>query len=84
MAKRIDSIKNGQRVTLRFMANFQGKDGAWDEDMVFDGIDGDGDDREARFKYLDSSDHWKAYRFNGRWVYGSSAETLRLITVHED
>lgn len=89
MAKRIDSLEPGTPVRLKFCAEFQGKDGAYEEDAVFVKLEGSGDDRRATFASLDQrvpgeervEYEWDAYRFNGRWAYGSSAETLRLVEV---
>lgn len=78
--KRIDSLKPGTKVTLRFMREFQGT-GSYDEDAIFEGITGTGDDRLATFSSTGDFS-WSAYRFNGRWAYGSSAETLRLVAIH--
>lgn len=41
-------------------------------------IEGEGDDKRAVF--IDEEiGEWEAYRYNGRWAYGSSAEPLRVI-----
>lgn len=85
--KRIDSLKPGTQVTVRFMREYQ-FGGPDDEKFFFHGILGEGDDRRAVFgptASLDQNyrDSWEAYRFNGRWAYGSSAETLRLVAIHE-
>lgn len=83
--KRIDSLTPGTKVRLKFCAEFQGRDRAYEEDAVFVGVTGTGDERRATFRSQDRADRtydWDAYRFNGRWAYGSSAETLRLVGVH--
>ena len=52
------------------------------EEVVFLGIDGEGDERKARFL---SRNHdgkvyeWAAYRMDGRWAYGSSADRIKVI-----
>ena len=74
--KRIDSLKPGTTRELQFNAEFQGPGRAYREEATFLGIEGTGDERRARF---DSGYEWEAYRYNGHWAYGSSAETLRLI-----
>lgn len=86
--KRIDSLKPGTEVTIRYMREFQ-FGGPLDENLFFHGILGEGEDRRAVFSDradLDASwkSSWEAYRYKGRWAYGSSAETLRLLAVHEN
>jgi hypothetical protein len=89
--KRIDSLKPGTPVRLKFCAEFQGKDQAYEEDAVFVALTGEGNDRRATFGSPDQRVpgedrvwyQWDAYRYKGRWVYGSSAETLRLVEVKE-
>jgi hypothetical protein len=41
-------------------------------------IEGEGDDKRAVFSD-EQIGEWEAYRYNGRWAYGSSAEPLRVI-----
>lgn len=51
------------------------------EHVLFSGITGDGEDREAWFVSLNwqgNPHKWAAYRDRGRWVYGSSAERIRV------
>lgn len=79
--KRIDSLKPGTKVRLRFGREFQG-DGSDFEDAVFEGITDTGDDRRATFSQ-DGGIEWDAYRYQGRWAYGSSAESLRLVEILE-
>jgi len=85
--KRIDSLQPETPVRLKFCAEFQGKDAAYEEDAVFVKLEGSGNERRATFRTTDTSwsgeytYEWRAYRFNGRWAYGSSAETLRLLEV---
>lgn len=76
--KRIDSLEPGTLVHLRFGRELQG-DGAEIEAAVFMGIDGTGEERRAWFNQ--SGFEWGAYRYEGRWVYGSSAESLRLVEI---
>lgn len=92
MAKRIDSLTPGTRVRLKFCAEYQGKGGEHEDDAVFVKLEGTGDDRRATFRTYDEQTRertgrefyeWDAYRFNGRWAYGTSAETLRLVAVTE-
>jgi len=90
---RIDSLKLDTKVTLRFhngsgYTDRHNTQGAYDEQVVFLGIEGQGDERTARFtepnfpENTDKSWTWEAYRHNGGWAYGSSAERLQLIAVH--
>ena len=89
--KRIDSLTPGTPVRLKFCAEYSGKDGAYEEDAVFVKLEGEGDDRLATFLTPDretwsgtfAAYEWQAYRYKGRWAYGSSAETLRLVEVKE-
>jgi hypothetical protein len=77
MARRIDSLKAGDKVRLEFCGSRSlGNDG-YTDDCVFEGIIGEGDARRAKF------DDWEAYRYRGGWAYGSSAEPLRLLEVLE-
>lgn len=51
------------------------------EEVVFIGIDGEGDDRKARFLsrgYHGEVYEWAAYRMNGRWAYGTSGDRLKV------
>jgi hypothetical protein len=41
-------------------------------------IEGEGDEKRAVF-HDEEIGEWEAYRYNGRWAYGSSAEPLRVI-----
>ena len=83
--KRIDSPKPDTQVTLKFCAEMQGRGAEYVETAVFKGVTGEGDERRATFESMDGSRvyEWDAYRFNGHWAYGSSAETLRLVAVGE-
>lgn len=86
MTIRIDKLEPGQIVTLAFhkgASTTMEKGGRVDEeDAVFLGIDGEGDDRTARFVSASTRwgmHYWRAYRFQGRWVFGSSAERLSVV-----
>lgn len=76
--ERIDNLKPGTIVVL---------DTGYDEPerAIFLGIDGEGDEREARFAQFLAGpgpariQEWQAYRFNGRWAYGSGASALKLV-----
>jgi hypothetical protein len=78
--KRIDSLKPGTKVVLQFGREFQFGD-AEQEEATFLGIEGTGDDRRAKFR---QDFDWEAYRYNGRWAYGTSAESLRLVRIIQD
>lgn len=75
---RIDTLTPGTEVTLDFA-------GRYAEDVTFLGIDGEGDDRRARFRSYDNDQaryyEWEAYRYEGRWAFGIGAGTLRLVSV---
>lgn len=79
MSKRIDKLAPGSFVELKIGGNF--------EHALFVGVRGKGDERRAAFVQVADvppSPHmfeWEAYRFNGHWAYGSSAELLRLSAV---
>lgn len=80
---RIDSLKPGDTVELAF-SHYGNKDETY-EYAVFLGIKGEGDTRRAEFIQRERGDtsvfNWEAYRFNGRWVYGTSAERLRVQEI---
>lgn len=85
MAKRIDTLKSGEKVTLGFY--YQGQRTL--ETAEFVKVEGDGEKRRATFiseteingerrKY-----NWQAYRYHGRWSYGTGADRLTLVKVGE-
>lgn len=83
MARRIDSLVTGDKVVLEFTGSM-GNSGYTDT-VVFKGIEGEGDKRRATFADVyDASSEWQAYRYNGYWAYGSSADRLRLLEVITD
>lgn len=75
---RIDKLQPGSFVELDFNGKYQ-------EFAVFLGISGEGDKRYAKFAQPqargDQMFEWEAYRFNGGWKFGSSAERLSLVRV---
>lgn len=77
---RIDQLKPGTRVTLRYHGSMGNL--THDGDAEFVRITGDGDDRRAVFTEP-SIGEWEAYRYDGRWAYGSSADRLQLVS-HAD
>lgn len=88
--KRIDSLKPGTRVTLAFhkrASTAMAKGGRVDEEQfTFYRMEGEGDQRRAVFQYVEGPDNdanrWSAYRYEGRWAFGSSAERLQLLAIH--
>lgn len=83
MARRIDSLAIGTKVLLEFTGSM-GNSG-YTETMIFKGIEGEGDKRRATFADVyDASNEWQAYRYNGGWAYGTSADRLRLLEVITD
>ena len=80
MSNRIDSLKSLSAVVLDFNGKFT-------EPAVFLGIEGEGDDRRAKFaqptEHTESGYYtWDAYRYNGKWAYGTSAERLSLVSSY--
>ena len=74
--KRIDSLKPNTPVLLKFFRST--------EEATFLAIVGEGDERRARFVQHDDAIglfEWEAYRFQGRWAYGTSAERLSLVAI---
>lgn len=78
MARRIDSLKAGDKVRLLFAGSRSLGNDSYEETVIFHGIEGEGEKRRAKF------DEWEAYRFRGGWAYGSSAEKLSLLEVVEE
>jgi hypothetical protein len=73
MARRIDSLKQNEKVTLQFHGSKTLGNEPYTLEAVFEGITGEGDERRANF------DEVEAYRYNGHWAYGTSAEKLTLV-----
>lgn len=75
---RLDNLKPGSFIVLDFA-------GRYERPAIFIGITGEGDDRDANFVSPDFDGRdtysWSAYRYNGHWAFGSSAERLRLVEV---
>lgn len=88
---RIDKLTPGDFVELEFCGSGSLGNNAYDGKAVFLGIIGEGDDRTAKFAQSEDSPRgfeqfvrmyeWEAYRYNGHWAYGTSAERLRLLRV---
>jgi hypothetical protein len=80
MARRIDSLKVGEKVILRFEGRSGFTNDATNGNCTFRGMTGEGDDRRARF------DTWEAFRYRGGWArdrrrgdYGSTPERIRIL-----
>lgn len=48
------------------------------DECVLVKIEGDGDDARATFRDAAGME-WQAYRFRGRWAYGSSANRVSVV-----
>lgn len=75
MAKRISKKNEGQLFHLGFASPYNPLD---IEDVLLVKVEGTGDDARATFKDEEIGE-WEAYRYKGRWAYGSSAERLIVI-----
>lgn len=75
---RIDDLTGGEQVLLGFKDDVS-------EPAMFVRHEGEGEDREAVFsqqhEVTGEDFEWKAYRYQGRWAYGTSADRLRLVRV---
>jgi hypothetical protein len=80
MSIRIDTLAPGARTKVLFVGNKSAGNDPYQLDLTFDRIEGEGLTRRAFF--TDSSGlEIEAYRFNGQWSYGASAEPLRVLSV---
>lgn len=77
MTNRIDRLTPGQEVILKFHGSKSLGNEPHEETHTFLGIEGEGDERRAKFRYNDME--WEAYRYQGRWSYGTSAEKLSIV-----
>ena len=80
-AIRLDKLAEGTGVMLNFHV---GKRIVETSEARFVRMEGEGEDRHAVFRSRGRKGkngwyEWEAYRYKGRWAYGSSAD---LITVH--
>ena len=77
MARRISSLTKGEKVTLKFHSRYT----PVIEVATFLGLSEDG--QRAKFKTPgrghDRGYTWEAYRYQGHWAYGSSADRLSVI-----
>lgn len=79
---RIDRLAPDTLVRLRFVGRWGNE--TREEWARFLGIDGTGDERLAKFRsFYDGKPggtyDWEAYRYSGRWAYGTSADPLQLV-----
>lgn len=54
------------------------------EETVLERVEGVGGERTAHFRSLGAGGvwyPWEAYRYQGRWAYGTGADRLRLLEV---
>lgn len=82
----IDTLTPGREVNLRFYGSPDIGNLPYDESAVFLGITGSGEERRARFETVGEDDRlieWEAYRFEGDWAYGTSAQLLRAIAEED-
>lgn len=75
---RIANLTDGMEVTLRFHYGAGQFD---DERHTFGGLYMDGDTQNARFRDSRTGSYWSAYRFNGRWCFGTSAQRLQVVSI---
>ena len=77
---------NEIKVLLLFCGSAQLGNEPYSEDAVYIGRSGDGEDAritfETRAPQPVGTYRWEAYRFEGHWVYGTSAEELRLLGTY--
>jgi hypothetical protein len=81
---RIDQLVPGDMVTLGFCDSSQKV--AFEEHALFVAHVGYGPSRRATFAQVDRDNgnrvyQWDAYRFDGSWSYGTSAQRLRLMSL---
>lgn len=78
----IDDLTRGQQVMLRFCGSTELGHKPYTEEANFRGVIGKAEDRRAVFESVDgdgSTYKWNAYRFEGDWAYGTSAERLQFV-----
>jgi hypothetical protein len=76
----IDNLKPGEVVELAFNP---GKRNEYCEYHVFLGILDEGEERRAAFAGIGHRGmyEWEAYRYEGRWAFGTSADRLSLYST---
>jgi len=77
--RQIARLTPGQDVTLKFTT----RNGFYTEDNRFVGLTDGGERATFTTHAADEGTpyNWDAYRFQGRWVYGSSAQRLSLVVA---
>ena len=88
----LNDLKPGEKVELLFKGSKALGNEPNTDTVFFQGYVGTGNDERAVFSNDKEGKYgtWEAYRYNsnpkstrlGRWVYGSSAESLKLEAVH--
>lgn len=74
---RIDSLTPGNTVLIEL--NWYGND--WETmEMQFLGIEGEGENRTARFQDLDN-EVWTFCRYQDRWAFSTDMKRLRLLDI---
>lgn len=90
MTTRIDTIsdltgREGQPVVLRFEGDPDLGNATYVEAAIFVRLTGDGEEARATFRspgtYPGETYEWEAYRFEGRWAYGTGADALTLVSA---
>jgi hypothetical protein len=76
MAKRISKKNEGQLFHLRFNSPYNPYE--MKDVKLLEVFKGDRDEERARFEDPEIGE-WEAYKYNGRWAYGSSADRLSVI-----
>lgn len=80
MAKRISPTRIGETYLLRFNKSRSMNGGQEPLEMENVLVSVTVEDGEARATFRDSEiGEWEAYRYKGRWSYGSSAEPLTVV-----
>lgn len=78
MAKRISKKNEGQLFHLKFHSSSGNSGYEMENVKLLEVFTGDRNEERARFEDSEIGE-WEAYRFNGRWAYGSSADRLSVI-----
>lgn len=86
MMIRIDSLVPDDVVTLRYHGTHGNE--TYEEQATFLSREGEGEDRIVYFATQDGTDEgfyrWSAYRYKGRWAYGTGADRLQVVKLHLD
>lgn len=77
MTHRLDEYNAGETPKLRFYSNGSGRSSSYVEDHhTIVSKSGKGEARTITFRDFKNGFEWEAYRYRGRWAYGSSAARL--------